>query len=190
MTTTTNAWSYEDLIRGNKGYSLLGWLTSLRDRSFDEAISELKKQINLILEDINFHTDEGVEVEKFTIGKSFVRQRHTAGGGFMNFVDTDPNTWKLANGVNARWQKFYAKEGYDGLIVLCVTPRCIIPANAMNAGPQLYAIALEQRLIQEFCFSQNDRRLGNQSFDTGCKAEEPYAGLVYFAYKLTEIEHS
>ncbi|VDI28472.1 Hypothetical predicted protein [Mytilus galloprovincialis] len=187
MSTTTYLCEYDDLLRGTKGYCLRGWLSSLEDLSFDDAINKLKDNIDLLLVDIKNKTIGGFEIEKFTIGKSFVRQRHTAGNRYMTFVDKDPNTWKLADGVNARWRNTYAREDYDGLVVLCVTPRNIIPDNAMHVGPQLYAIALEQRLIQEYCFSKNDRRLGNVSFDTGSKAEEPYAGLVYLAYKLKEI---
>lgn len=186
MSTTTNACTFEDLLRGTKGYCLQGCLSSLKSLSFEEAVLTLKDKIQTVINEINELNFDYITVKTFTIGKSFVRQRHTAGSHFMSFEDLNPYTWRLANGVNARWQNYYAKEGYDGLIVLCVTPRNIIPANSMDVGPQLYAIALEQRLIQDFCFLENDDRLGNTSFDAGSKAEEPFAGLVYFAYKLGE----
>lgn len=187
MSTTTNGCAYEDLLlRGTKGYCLQGCLSSLESLSFEEAIITLKSKIKSVIHEVDHFNISDKVVETFTIGKSFVRQRHTTGSRFMIFNDLNPSTWRLADGVNSRWRHYYAKEGYDGLIVLCVTPRCIIPDNSMNVGPQLYAIALEQRLIQDFCFLEMDKRLGNISFDTGFKAEEPFAGLVYFAYKLSE----
>lgn len=186
MSTTTNGFSYDDLLRGTKGCCLQGCLSSLKYLSFEDAIFTLKTKIKTVINEVNANNFSLNAVETFTIGKSFVRQRHTAGSHFMPFDDLNPYTWKLANGVNSRWKNYYAKEEYDGLIVLCVTPRNIIPANSMKVGPQLYAIALEQRLIQEFCFIEKDYRLGNISFDVGSKAEDPFAGLVYFAYKLGE----
>lgn len=186
MSTTTNACTFDDLLRGTKGYCLQECLSSLKSLSFEEAVHTLKTKIKTVINNINELNVDYKAVETFTIGKSFVRQRHTAGSHLMPFDDMNPCTWKLADGVNSRWKNFYAKDGYDGLFVLCVTPRNTIPVNSMKVGPQLYAIALEQRLIQDFCFLEKDNRLGNTSFDVGSKAEEPFAGLVYFAYKLSE----
>lgn len=186
MSTTTHGCAYDDLIKGTKGYCLKGCLTSHKSLPFEKAISKLKTKIRKVIDDVYIFNVSNKTVETFTIGKSFVRQRHTAGSHFMHFDDLNPCTWRLAHGVNSRWKNYYAKKGYDGLCVLCVTPRNTIPGNSMKVDPQLYAIALEQRLIQDFCFLEKDCRLGNTSFDAGSKAEEPFAGLVYFAYKLSE----
>ncbi|VDI50488.1 Hypothetical predicted protein, partial [Mytilus galloprovincialis] len=112
------------------------------------------------------------KVNKFTIGKSFVRKVKGTHFDAMN-----PNTWKLNNGVNHRWSSFYSEQNYDGLIVLCVTPSSVIPCNPMRMKPDVYAIALEQRLIQNLCLCRNDGRLANMSFDSGMKAKNPKAGL-------------
>lgn len=179
--------TYNELIqRKTKSYCLKDRLKSLHCLSFEEATSDLQCQITNILDDIDVKMKPNFCIDEFTVGKSFVRQRRKK-KGYVEFDDLDPHTWKLDNGVNGRWKTYYNVLSYDGLVVLCVTPRTVIPANQMHIEPQDYALALEQRLIQNFCLIKKDFRLGNKSFDTGSKARNPYAGLVYVAYKLQKM---
>lgn len=145
---------------------------------FDAAVELLKTHILAIIRDIELQSMK--TIRKFVIGMSHVRQRHNRKFDIMNSY-----TWKLDSGVNSRWRNFYLPNEYNGLVVLCVTPNYVIPVNSANVGPQDYAVALEQRLIQIFAFILRDARLGNISFCTGKMANHPFAGVVYMAYQFT-----
>lgn len=144
---------------------------------FDAAVELLRTHTLGIIRDIELQSMRKIAI--FVIGMSHVRQRLN-----RQFDEMNPYTWKLDDGVNSRWRSSYLNEGYNGLIVLCVTPGFVIPPNSTKVGPQDYAVALEQRLIQIFSFGAVDPRLGNMSFSTGKMAYQPFAGAVYMAYKF------
>ena len=154
--------------------------------SFNEAISTMRKRAKELIHFIERNAE--MPIEKFTIGKSYARQ--------MKFRKFDPdnfNTW-IKQGIKGRWINKYEKEGYNGLVVLCGITRDMIPIAPQKGGKkhplldqQQYALALEQQLIHYFLFMEQDSRLGNESLDKGALAQNPYAGVVYLAFKLFNI---
>lgn len=173
--------TYDELIKSKKTSYCLNQdkLIDLQGLSFENDTDKIVLLIKSILDDIDDNMKPNC-VEKFTIGKTYVRQRKS-----MKFNHLNPNTWRL-DGVTSRWSSYQEKD-YDGLFVLCVVPKTVIPPNPMKLNQDEYTVALEQRLIQVFCFSENDHRLGNLSFDTGCRVKNPVAGLVYVAFKLRDV---
>ncbi|XP_072016279.1 uncharacterized protein [Amphiura filiformis] len=194
--TTRGGVSYEDLCKGTfKSYSFN--LVDLGDNpplSFQTAVDTLVRQIDDTFKDITTQQWDK-EIESFTIGKSHARRRRKAGGGFQHFDHTDQHTWKLSDGVNARWRNMYSPKPmeYSGLVALTAVTTDMIPLDVKRAysfiNVEQYSIALEQRLIQHYMLERVDSRLENKSFNPGNLCEsQPYAGIVYVAYKLKDCE--
>ena len=186
MGTTIDA-----LINGEKkGYAPSGKLVTLYTNedsrrvpdSFDEAVFKLKSAAKELLHSIEQRAE--TPIAEFTIGKSFARKIQN-----KNFDPSKFNTW-IKKGLSDRWRKLYEPEGYNGLIALCAITREILPlANKGSKrhtlhDQQQYALALEQQLIHFFAYVAQDRRLGNKSLDKGALAQNPYAGVVYLAFRL------
>lgn len=195
-TTARQEASFDDLCRGVKRSYCLNKVIWLRREdnspmSLAEAEQRLIEHINDIILELQRQSDR--RVVEYMIGKTHARQRRTQGRRYMNFDPMNPNTWRLANGANARWNSYYRTEkNYNGLVVLCAVTTDEIPQCRNNVNVQNYAFALEQRLLHHFVFVEDDDRLGNTSFSSGGHAGEEQdhvkAGLVYFAYKLSEDE--
>ena len=109
-------------------------------------------------------------IEKFYIGKAFIKQRRKPGGrGFIKFDHMDTNTWKK-NGIGSRWATHKKEEyGRDGLIVLTAISRdCVLQTNPhKKLHQEHFTLALEQTLIHHYRFKPNETRLENNSFNTG-----------------------
>ena len=193
--STVGGVDYDFLIRGStRSYSskLIDLIAidqqPIQPLPFNEAKDLLVRQIDGIFADIAREQEEK-EIEAFTIGKSHARRRRTAQHGFKHFDRKDLKTWKLDGGINGRWQTTYKEQGYDGLVALTAITREVIPSDVHqnSQNPEQYAIALEQSLIQHYSIDKPDPRLANKSSHPGKKcANNPYAGIVYVAYKLND----
>ena len=153
---------------------------------FNEAVNIIIGCAKALIQDIE--RDAKMPIAKFTIGKSFARQMKN-----RNFDPSNFDTW-IKQGIKSRWVSKYQKEGYNGLVVLCGITRDMIPSTPRTGSKkhplldqQQYALALEQQLIHYFLFMEQDGRLGNESLDQGALAQNPYAGVVYLAFKLFNI---
>ena len=196
-TTTRGGAKYDDLCKGvEKNYSFnLVCLTKGPNKepmSFMEATETLKNQIKQSIRDIETQNMDGRKIESYVIGKSQVHRQGKAGSGFIRFDSMNRNTWKFGEaGVNKRWSSYYKAEHFDGLVVLAAIPRSSVPQNILDKfemmNQEQYALALEQYLIKYFMLVSVDGRIINKTFQVGCIAKSPsYAGVLYFAYKLSE----
>ena len=153
---------------------------------FHDAVSKLRTAAEQLIEYIEKRAE--TPLAKFTIGKSYARKIKN-----KDFDASDFDTWKK-EGIKSRWAMTYQKKGYNGLVVLCGITRELLPL-VPNKGSkrhplqdqQQYALVLEQQLIHHFLFEAQDNRLGNESLDIGKLAQNPYAGVVYLAFKLYTI---
>ena len=190
--------TYDELCRGaQKNYSFNLVCLHRNNNQTEEAMpfalaaETLKEQIETSIHDIQTQNIEGKKIKSFVIGKSNAKQRKSRGSGYVDFDCMNHNTWSLGEaGVNSRWHEKYNREGYDGLVVLAAITRKGVPKRILDnqewMDQEQYAIALEQRLISMFMFEDVDNRIKNKSFDTGKDSKTtPYAGVVYFAYKLS-----
>ena len=183
----------ENLLNGEKrGYAPLNPLVSLYTdnenvpNTFDEAVGKLREAAEKLIDSIE--ETAMMPIEKFTIGKSYSRQMKN-----RHFDPTNFKTW-IKKGLKDRWDSEYKIQGYNGLVALVGITRELLPLD-MKKGrhrhslqdQQQYALALEQQLIHYFLFMANDRRLGNKSLEPGAYALNPYAGVVYLAFKLYTI---
>lgn len=177
--STVGGINFDILARGeSKGYSFR--LVDLNHKTFDDATASLLENVNNTLQDLE--TQSGKTIESFCIGKSYV-------GGRVKkvFKPTDAETWTKA-GVAARWKKTYRGEGYDGLVVLAAVTRKmtekLVTNNINKWNQERYALALEGRLITQFAFQKNDKRLANKTLAGGAEQGGRSAGyVVYVAYK-------
>ena len=200
--STCGGATYDELCRGTqKNYSFNLVCLHQNYHQYQEAMpfavaaETLKIQIKKSIEDIERQNIHAKEIESFVIGKSHAKQRKKRSGG-RSTVHCDcmnRNTLKLGDGISARWRNKYLPEGYDGLVVLAAITRTMVPKGILDnqewMNQEQYAIALEQRLISMFMLEDVDSRIDNESFETGKVSKTPpYAGIVYFAYKLSDTD--
>ena len=133
---------------------------------------------------------QGRNVKHFYIGKTHVQRKLKC-----KFDHMKRSTWKLANGINGRFRSHCQNPDYDidGLVVLTVVTRKAIPPNVRNnrkkVNQELYALALESKLIQHFLIKRDDDRILNKTIDTGGKdsnKQDTKGYPLYMAYKLEE----
>ena len=94
-------------------------------------------------------------------------------------------TWKV-EGTSSRWKSKYKIEGYDGLVVLGAVSRGMIKeeCNKHVWNQQLYILALENALITHFAYEECDRRLVNDSLQSGQLQQSLSTGyVVYMTFK-------
>ena len=183
MGTTIDALIKEE----KRGYSsLLVSLYTDGERRFHEAVARLRRNAEYLIQEIEEKAK--TPLSRFTLGKSYARKRKNRTFNPNNF-----DTW-IKEGIRSRWTTTYQKEGYNGLVVLCGITRELLPLAPNKRSKrhplqdqQQYALALEQQLIHYFLFEAQDSRLGNDSLDKGALAKNPYAGVVYLAFKLYTI---
>lgn len=124
-------------------------------------------------------------VKHFYIGKTHVRERKG-----LRFNPENSHTWRLDNGVNARYAT-HVKEGFgkDGLIVVAVVTKESIPNDCMTlkciTHQEEYALILEKRLIQKYKYAQKDKRLANNSTKPGkTDGRESRGYTIYISFAL------
>ena len=132
---------------------------------------------------------KGRKVQQFYVGKTHTHKKKRLRGKFNRMMSS---TWRLSDGVSKRFRK-HRENGYgrDGLVVLTVVTRDTIPPcvvrNKATVKQELYALALESRLIQHFLIEKDDPRIVNKSFDLGGKDGNESIGYpLYMAYKLED----
>lgn len=125
-------------------------------------------------------------INQFYIGKSHVRERKTC----TRFDPQNSSTWRLDNGVNARYQT-HREESYgrDGLIVVAVVTKNSIPEDCKKmkyiTHQEEYALTLEKRLIQKYKYERKDKRLGNKGTAPGRTDQTESIGcLIYITFTL------
>ena len=106
----------------------------------------------------------------------------------------DHTTWRKSDGISKRFRAHHSKVyGRDGLVVLTMVTRKTIPPTVIkNKGTvrqELYAFALESRLIQHFLIKCDDVRIKNRSLETGGRDGNKSVGYpIYMAYALKDKE--
>ena len=165
----------EYLCRGENGYAPAENLAELFDKNesditsirFFESCSRIQMTIDDVLRSLKQRSER--EIELFTIGKSHAQERAD-----RIFDPVKFSTWKLDNGVNSRWNTYYKKNGYDGLVVIgCITER-MLPKQIKEQGnfnQEDYALALEQNAIHYYQFDICNQANGNTSLDVGNKCK-------------------
>ena len=167
----------EKLCQGEKNYVCdASWLVELKkNESVNIKVDKLRNKVQEIFDEI---VKKGKEVEEFYIGKTYVPQVRD-----MGFVTTNPSTWRK-KGIKSRWDH-YNRMGYNGLIVLTVVTREVLPHA--DAHQEDYALMLEQRLLHYYKFEKYDERLENETFGEGKTTNTTYRGYaVYIAVKFED----
>ena len=127
-------------------------------------------------------------MEQFYIGKTLTHRRKR-----RHFHRMKSSTWKLSKGISKRFKKHHGKGyGRDGLVVLTVVTRKAVPRsvrqNKRIVTKELYAFALENRLIQHFLIERDDHRIVNSTLNAG-KSDNKSAGYpLYMAFKLEDSD--
>lgn len=187
------------LVKGEKNYHCKGYLVNLEEveTTHDKEkraitsnrVEKLINQVNQIFIDL---AKNGKEVGRFYIGKTYVAKRKR----IKSFDTMNPNTWRK-DGVIDRWTTTYKKIPYDGLIVLTVITKELLPPTDLHVeeaqegpGPpnqETYALMLEQRLIHYYRVENYDPRIMNSTFNEGKKTDTRYIGYpLYVAFKFKE----
>ena len=164
-----------DITVNNKGHT----------PTIRETEQMLLKHVKECIQSIE--TERRSKLEYFYFGKTHVKQRKGSYFDHMNH-----NTWRLDDGINGRFRE-HSRCGYgrDGLVVLTVVTReAIHPkicSNKPNFHQEDYALALENRLIQDFL---SDPRLYNDTLEPGRRVSCPAVGYpLYMAFKVYNIDH-
>lgn len=154
-----------------------------KNSSQDERVSLLIAKVNETIDSLEIESEK--TVEHFCIGKTYVEAK--AG---KTFNRNDVNTWRL-RGISQRWHGKYKKEGYDGLVVLCVVSHAVLKEGSNNDvwNQQTYVLGLESALINHFAHQICDQRLANQSLAPGKIQKNLAAGyVIYIAFKYENEE--
>ena len=165
------------------------------DLASSDALNETTLKLAKHIEDCIKAIEVGKsrKVQQFYVGKTHTHKKKRR----ERFDRMKFSTWRLSDGVSKRFRK-HRSNGYgrDGLVVLTVVTRDAIPScvvrNKAIVKQELYALALESRLIQHFLIEKDDPRIVNKSFDSGGKDGNKSIGYpLYMAYKLEDpIEES
>ena len=177
--------SFDSVLQGCKGYSHN--LVNLQPIigmpiPYEVAFDRLFRKISDVIQAIGIA--QIGHISAVTIGKTHARQRTNC-----LFDPMNPNTWRLDNGINGRWNNYYKEEGYNALVAIVCITKGQVPFSQMGhtlRDQQQYAISLEQRLIAKLVYDFPYIPVGNESFDPGCSTKSPpKAGIVYLAFKAT-----
>ena len=152
----------------------------------------LRKATKLLIKHIkdcirSIEIGRGRKVEKFYIGKTLTHKRKK-----MPFDHMASRTWKLSDGISNRFKKHRDKGyGRDGMVVLTVVTQKTIPPNIHRqktvVKQELYAFALENRLIQHFLIKRDDPRIANESLHSGGNDRNKSIGYpLYMAFRLED----
>ena len=144
-----------------------------------EAEQMLVKHLDSCIQKIE--RGRGRRLEKFYIGKTYVREKEE-----VTFHHMNKYTWKL-DGIEARWTAHIREDyGRDGLVVLTVVTQEAIHLDIRNNQSwfrqEHYALALEGRLIQNYL---TDSRMKNTSLMPGRTDGNVSIGYpLYMAFKV------
>ena len=177
-TSTAGGVDYDTLCKGDvKNYSFN--IVDLKNaETFDEILYTVKRRIRDTI--ANLEIQSGKEVDKFVIGKTYVRQKRKK-GGFQEFDEMRPESFKKV-GISKRWQQHkYRNYGKDGMIVVCIVTRPV----AYN--PQRYALILEEELQKSFRADHDDRLANSAAYRAGPEATSGAIGYpIYIAYSFLD----
>ena len=153
--------------------------------SLVQATNKLVDHVKSCIQSIEIGRNR--KVEQFYIGKTLTHRKKK-----VKFNHMRSNTWKLSDGISKRFKK-HRGEGYgrDGLVVLTTVTRTAIPStvhqNKDKVKQELYAFALENRLIQHFLIKKDDSRIANKSLHSGGSDGNKSIGYpIYMAFKLED----
>lgn len=181
----TNNVKFDDICKkdAKPGY-VLDCYVSLQNRSIASAVNQVYNHITTCMARICQGWDGNLK--KFYIGKTHIK-RHDK----RKFDIENPTTWRLGNGINARYCGHIKEDhGRNGLIVVAVLTKESIPQSCLSDSTithqEEYALLLEKRLIQEF---KKDpilhAKLANMTTDPGkTDKESSIAYAVYMAFTM------
>lgn len=180
--SSTGGISFEELSRGLETNYAFNLVDLGKNSSQYERVSLLIDKVNETID--SFEIESEKTVEHFCIGKTYVEAK--AG---KTFNPNDVNTWRL-RGISQRWHGKYKKEGYDGLVVLCVVSRAMLKEGSNDVwNQQTCVLGLESALIYHFAHEICDQRLANQSLAPGKIQKNLAAGyVIYIAFKYENEE--
>ena len=195
-TTAAGCCTFDDLCSGNSpGYACdflidLKWSTTDGQHGVLTLSEATRNLISHVYECIRgIEKGQECKVEQFYIGKTHTHKRKK-----KKFKHMDHTTWRKSDGISKRFRA-HRKESYgrDGLVVLTmVTRKTIPPTVSKNRGTvrqELYAFALENRLIQHFLIECDDVRIKNRSLGTGKSDGNKSVGYpIYMVYTLEDKE--
>ena len=147
-TYTEGGCSFEQLCKGlEQNYACDNVINLIGDDGhalpLSEATGKLVQHVKDCIQSIEMEQDR--KVGKFYIGTTSVHGRKN-----IEFDNMNPLTWRRAGISNAGAHR---DNGYgrDGLVVLTVVTKVVIPSSAeKKVNQELYALALESRLVQHF----------------------------------------
>ena len=156
-----------------------------RAPSLSQATELLIKHVKDCIQSIEI--GRGRDVEQFYIGKTLTHKRKKT-----KFNRKDSSTWRLSDGISKRFKRHRDKGyGLDGLVVLSMVTKYTIPPtvirNKARVKQELYAFALENRLIQHFLIEEDDPRIANPTLHSGGSDGNKSIGYpLYMAFKLED----
>ena len=194
--TTAGGCSFDMLCEGdnNRVSYACDNLLDLTEKRHTNDVSILNEDTSRLVQHVDdciksIEIGRGRQVEKFYIGKTHVHKKKKG-----KFSRMHSSTWRLSDGISKRF-KAHRDKGYgrDGLVVLTLVTRKTIPStvkkNRAAVSQELYAFALENRLIQHFLIERDDPRIVNPSVETGGRDGNKSIGYpLYMAFKLGDEE--
>lgn len=186
---------FKDLCNGTRpGYAcdkLVNLMEDTEDSgvkvgmTLNDATDTLIEHVINCIEDIE--RERRCEVEKFYIGKTYVDESKKS----QKFDHMDRSTWNV-KGISKRFRCHRKRShGRDGMVVLTVVTREAIPPNIHKnkerVTPELYALALENRLIQHFLIEDDDQRIANDTINPGATNSNSSIGYaLYMTFTLVK----
>ena len=192
--------SFDELCRGERTYYSFDLVDLVETkeidakRKMDRDIEKLSKKLNETIHSLECgNADrEGSTVKQYYIGKTYIRRRHKAGGGYQHFDHMNPSTWRT-EGINSRYKSHITKNyGRDGLVVLAAITRAALPTpHLRRISHEDYTLILEQRLLHHMLINELDDRVANLTFNEGNRQRRvqdsgdiDYADSDAYAYAL------
>lgn len=175
----------DQLCNGEKGY-VCDQVAELVEGPVNNQVDWLKERVGFIFQSIEMR---GKQIEEFYIGKTYAKEKKS-----RIFDAMDRDTWKM-KGIQDRCGSHNREKHYNGLIILTVVTKEMLPRNPENeneddnqshTNQQDYAIMLEQRLLHYYKIESYDKRIKNETFGEGRKAKMRPGFIVYVAVKLKE----
>ena len=185
--------SFKKLCNGSRqSYACDKVIDITKDKQGDGSFPTLRKATSRLIKHIQecirkIEDGRGRKVEQFYIGKTLIRKRKS-----RKFHRMKSSTWKLSKGISKRFKKHHRKGyGRDGLVVLTVVTSKAVPRsvcqNRQTVTKELYAFALENRLIQHFLIECDDPRIVNSTLNSGKSDGNRSIGYpLYMAFKLED----
>ena len=168
--------SFDELCRGERTYYSFNLVDLVETeeieakRKMDRDIEKLSQKLNETIQSLQRGNPdrEGSTVKQYYIGKTYIRRRHKAGGGYQHFDHMNPSTWRI-EGINSRYKSHSTKNyGRDGLVVLTAITRAALPTpHLRRISHEDYTLILEQRLLHHMLINELDDRVANLTFNEG-----------------------